>query len=110
MIIYFHLSKNKEKKREERAVVPWVSNWNREQLVARSRAEIDGHMRLMLMYPLSLSQKKTQRNLQGNNPKGEPKCKLFFPNNCLLSRMESRKRKQILEDSSLESKSESTDE
>ncbi|QHO16835.1 uncharacterized protein DS421_10g307010 [Arachis hypogaea] len=57
------------------------------------------HQRLMLMYPLSLSQKKTQRNLQGNNPKGEPKCK-----------MESRKRKQILEDSSLESKSESTDE
>ncbi|KAL4304707.1 hypothetical protein AHAS_Ahas16G0005200 [Arachis hypogaea] len=41
-----HVSKNKEKKGEEKAVVSWVSNWNREQLVARIRAEIDGHMML----------------------------------------------------------------
>ncbi|RYQ82611.1 hypothetical protein Ahy_B10g101194 [Arachis hypogaea] len=84
MIIYFHFTKNKEKKGEEKAAVPWVSNWNREQLVARIRAEINGHMvakqntfsnlfRLMLMFPLSLSRKKTQRNLQRNNPKGGQK-------------------------------------
>ncbi|RYR03340.1 hypothetical protein Ahy_B06g082228 [Arachis hypogaea] len=44
MIIYFHFTKNKDKKGEEKPGVPWVSNWNREQLVARIRAEIDGHM------------------------------------------------------------------
>ncbi|RYR79279.1 hypothetical protein Ahy_A01g004113 [Arachis hypogaea] len=49
MIIYFHLAKNKEKKGEEKATVPWVSNWNREQLVARIRAEIDGHMGIVKM-------------------------------------------------------------
>ncbi|RYR47887.1 hypothetical protein Ahy_A07g033870 [Arachis hypogaea] len=38
--------KNKEKKGEEKAGVPWVSNWNREQLVARIRAEINGYIML----------------------------------------------------------------
>ncbi|RYR02731.1 hypothetical protein Ahy_B06g081543 [Arachis hypogaea] len=46
MIIYFHLAKNKVNKGEEKFGVPWVSNWNREQLVARIRAEIDSHMML----------------------------------------------------------------
>ncbi|RYQ96666.1 hypothetical protein Ahy_B08g092508 [Arachis hypogaea] len=45
MIIYFHLAKNKDKKGEKK---PEVS-WNREQLVARIRAEIDGHMDIVKM-------------------------------------------------------------
>ncbi|QHO39970.1 uncharacterized protein DS421_4g133700 [Arachis hypogaea] len=44
MIIYFHLAKNKDKKGEENPRLPWVSNWNREQLVSMMRAEIDRHM------------------------------------------------------------------
>ncbi|RYR48238.1 hypothetical protein Ahy_A07g034245 isoform B [Arachis hypogaea] len=59
--------------------LPQVSHWNRELMVARIRAEIDGHM-------------------------------AFFANDCLLSRMVSRKMKQIVEDSSSERESESDDE
>ncbi|QHO16014.1 uncharacterized protein DS421_10g299920 [Arachis hypogaea] len=49
MIVYFHLSKNKDKKREERPAQPWIANWNREQLVERMRAEMDGHMGMVKM-------------------------------------------------------------
>ncbi|RYR04435.1 hypothetical protein Ahy_B06g084159 [Arachis hypogaea] len=44
MIIYFYLTKNKDKKGKENPGLPWVRNWNREQLVTRIRVEIDGHM------------------------------------------------------------------
>ncbi|QHO27974.1 uncharacterized protein DS421_7g212610 [Arachis hypogaea] len=39
MIIYFHLSKNKGKKRAERPPKPWIANWSKEQLVERITAE-----------------------------------------------------------------------
>ncbi|RYR68622.1 hypothetical protein Ahy_A03g015092 [Arachis hypogaea] len=39
MIIYFHLSKNKGKKRAERPPKPWIANWSKEQLVERMTAE-----------------------------------------------------------------------
>ncbi|RYR04862.1 hypothetical protein Ahy_B06g084661 [Arachis hypogaea] len=39
MIIYFHLSKNKGKKRVERPPKPWIANWTKEQLVERMTAE-----------------------------------------------------------------------
>ncbi|RYQ99123.1 hypothetical protein Ahy_B07g086996 [Arachis hypogaea] len=44
MIIYFHLSKNKDKKRAERPPKPWIVNWSKEQLVERMRAEIEKNM------------------------------------------------------------------
>ncbi|RYQ95165.1 hypothetical protein Ahy_B08g090222 [Arachis hypogaea] len=44
MIIYFHLSKNKDKKRAERPPKPWIANWSKEQLVKRMRAEIEENM------------------------------------------------------------------
>ncbi|RYR51592.1 hypothetical protein Ahy_A06g026580 [Arachis hypogaea] len=44
MIVYFHLSKNKDKKGEERPPQPWIANWTREQLVERMREEMDEHM------------------------------------------------------------------
>ncbi|QHN91990.1 uncharacterized protein DS421_17g579770 [Arachis hypogaea] len=72
MIVYFHLSKNKDKKGEERPAQPWIANWNREQLVERMRAEMDEHM-LKSILPLSLRLKKTQRNKRGNNPLEQPK-------------------------------------
>ncbi|RYQ85563.1 hypothetical protein Ahy_B10g105135 [Arachis hypogaea] len=39
MIIYFHLSENKGKKRAERPPKPWITNWTKEQLVERMTAE-----------------------------------------------------------------------
>ncbi|RYR65657.1 hypothetical protein Ahy_A03g011584 [Arachis hypogaea] len=44
MIIYFHLSKNKDKKRAERPPEPWIANWSKEQLIERMRAEMEDHM------------------------------------------------------------------
>ncbi|RYR29872.1 hypothetical protein Ahy_B01g054464 [Arachis hypogaea] len=44
MIVYFHQSKNKDKKRAERPPEPWIANWTREQLVERMRAEMEEHM------------------------------------------------------------------
>ncbi|RYR51867.1 hypothetical protein Ahy_A06g026826 [Arachis hypogaea] len=44
MIIYFHLPKNKDKKRAERPPEPWIANWTKEQLVERMRAEMEDHM------------------------------------------------------------------
>ncbi|RYR14541.1 hypothetical protein Ahy_B04g071139 [Arachis hypogaea] len=41
MIIYFHLSENKGKKRAERPPKPWVANWSKEQLVERMNAETE---------------------------------------------------------------------
>ncbi|QHO56716.1 uncharacterized protein DS421_3g76070 [Arachis hypogaea] len=41
MIIYFHLSKNKGKKRAERPPKPWIANWSKEQLVERMSAETE---------------------------------------------------------------------
>ncbi|RYR50342.1 hypothetical protein Ahy_A07g036937 [Arachis hypogaea] len=84
MIIYFHLSKNKDKKRAERPPEPWIANWSKEQLVERMRAEMEDHMVYFIPFIM------------------------FLNNDCLPSRMESKKRKKIKEDS--DSKSESTDE
>ncbi|QHO15682.1 uncharacterized protein DS421_10g297020 [Arachis hypogaea] len=81
MIIYFHLAKNKETKGEEKAAMPWVSNWNKEQLVARIRAEINGYM--------SESEEDSEETKR-KQPKRAAK------------KMQSRKRKHIIEDSSSE--------
>ncbi|RYR18589.1 hypothetical protein Ahy_B03g063214 [Arachis hypogaea] len=81
MIIYFHLSKNKGKKRAERPPKPWIANWSKEQLVERMSAETEE-----ILYVLN--------------------------NDCLPSKMDSRKRKKSQEesDSDSESESESSDE
>ncbi|XP_020967584.1 uncharacterized protein LOC110266881 [Arachis ipaensis] len=41
MIIYFHLSENKGKKRAERPPKSWIANWSKEQLVERMNAETE---------------------------------------------------------------------
>ncbi|RYR42524.1 hypothetical protein Ahy_A08g038992 [Arachis hypogaea] len=83
MIIYFHLSKNKGKNRTERPPKPWIANWTKEQLVERMTAE-------------------REEILVSNHNK------LYVLNdNCLPSRMDSRKRKQRQEESDSDSESES---
>ncbi|XP_072066940.1 uncharacterized protein [Arachis hypogaea] len=38
------LIKYREERKKKNPGLPWISNWNKELLVARMRAEIDGHM------------------------------------------------------------------
>ncbi|QHO07528.1 uncharacterized protein DS421_14g464470 [Arachis hypogaea] len=87
MIIYFHLSKNKDKKRVERPPKPWIANWSKEQLVERMRAEIEENM------------SETQEDSE-DSPRKESSKK--------GKKMDSKKRKKSQEDS--DSESESTDE
>ncbi|RYQ80271.1 hypothetical protein Ahy_Scaffold1g106792 isoform A [Arachis hypogaea] len=37
VIIYFHLSKNKGKKRAERPPKPWIANWSKEQTQSKKK-------------------------------------------------------------------------
>ncbi|QHO20517.1 uncharacterized protein DS421_11g338640 [Arachis hypogaea] len=87
MIIYFHLSKNKDKKRAERPPEPWIANWSKEQLVERMRAEMEEHM--------SENEEDSE-----DSPRKQPSQK--------VKKMESKKRKKNQENS--DSESESTDE
>ncbi|QHO23425.1 uncharacterized protein DS421_12g363430 [Arachis hypogaea] len=87
MIIYFHLSKNKDKKRAERPPEPWIANWSKEQLVERMRAKIEEHM------------SETQEDSE-DSPRKQPNKK--------AKKMESKKRKKNQKD--FDSESESTDE
>ncbi|RYR28711.1 hypothetical protein Ahy_B01g052864 isoform A [Arachis hypogaea] len=49
MIVYFHLSKNKDKKGEERPPEPWIANWTREQLVERMMVKMEEYMGIVKM-------------------------------------------------------------
>ncbi|RYR28282.1 hypothetical protein Ahy_B01g052400 [Arachis hypogaea] len=107
MIIYFHLSKNKDKKRAERPPKPWIANWSKEQLVERMRAEIKENMASSTSSSEtettdsdnSTSESETQEDSE-DSPRKEPSKK--------GKKMESKKRKKNQEDS--DSESESTDE
>ncbi|RYR58915.1 hypothetical protein Ahy_A05g024774 isoform A [Arachis hypogaea] len=95
MIIYFHLAKNKDKKGEEKPGLPLVSNWNREQLVVRMRAEIDGHM---------INEQHIFSNLSSESEEDSEEPKRKQPTRT-TKKMESKKRKKIQEDSNSETES-----
>ncbi|QHO13022.1 uncharacterized protein DS421_15g511940 [Arachis hypogaea] len=111
MIIYFHLSKNKGKKRAERPPKPWIANWTKEQLVERMTAEREE----LLASSTSSSEKETtdsdtftsesetQEDSEDSGTKHRRKKG---------KKMDSRKRKKSQEesDSDSESESESSDE
>ncbi|QHN87292.1 uncharacterized protein DS421_16g553780 [Arachis hypogaea] len=107
MIIYFHLSKNKDKKRAERPPKPWIANWSKEQLVERMRAEIEENMASSTSSSetettdsdSSTSESETQEGSE-DSPRKESSKK--------GKKMDSKKRKKSQEDS--DSESESTDE
>ncbi|RYR05361.1 hypothetical protein Ahy_B06g085230 [Arachis hypogaea] len=80
MIVYFHLSKNKDKKGAERPPEPWIANWTREQLVERMRAEMEEHM--------SKKRKKIQEDSDSESESSDE--------------TQSKKKKVIVEDSSPE--------
>ncbi|QHO23900.1 uncharacterized protein DS421_12g367560 [Arachis hypogaea] len=99
MIIYFHLSKNKDKKRAERPPKPWIANWSKEKLVERMRAEIEKNMTETTDNDSSTSESETQEDSE-DSPRKEPSKK--------GKKMDSKKGKKSQED--FDSESESTDE
>ncbi|QHN83976.1 uncharacterized protein DS421_20g709360 [Arachis hypogaea] len=112
MIIYFHLSENKGKKRAERPPKPWIANWSKEQLVERMNAETEEILASSTLSSeeetttdsdSSTSESETQEDSEDSTRKYPSKKG---------KKMDSRKRKKSQErsDSDLESKSESSDE
>ncbi|RYR36772.1 hypothetical protein Ahy_A09g041731 [Arachis hypogaea] len=104
MIIYFHLSKNKGKKRAERPPKPWIANWSKEQLVERITAEREEILtETTTDSDSSTSESETQEDSEDSGRKHPSKKG---------KKMDSRKRKKSQEesDSDSESKSESSDE
>ncbi|QHN96994.1 uncharacterized protein DS421_18g623620 [Arachis hypogaea] len=104
MIIYFHLSKNKGKKRAERPPKPWIANWTKEQLVERMTAEREEILtETTTDSDTSTSESETQEDSEDSGRKHRSKKG---------KKMDSRKRKKSQEesDSDSESESESSDE
>ncbi|QHO47127.1 uncharacterized protein DS421_6g193650 [Arachis hypogaea] len=110
MIIYFHLSKNKGKKRAERPPKPSIANWGKEQLVERMSAEIEeilasssSETQTTTESDSSTSESETQKDSE-DSPRKHPSKK--------GKKLDSRKRKKSQEesDSNLESESKSSDE
>ncbi|KAL4321309.1 hypothetical protein AHAS_Ahas14G0097600 [Arachis hypogaea] len=62
MKIYFHLSKNKGKKRAERPPKPWIANWSKEQLVERMNAETEEILKETTDSDSSTSESETQED------------------------------------------------
>ncbi|RYR09506.1 hypothetical protein Ahy_B05g077857 [Arachis hypogaea] len=101
MIIYFHLSKNKDKKRAERPQKPWIANWSKEQLVERMRAEIEKNMASSTSSSetettdsdSSTSEFETREDLE-DSPRKEPSKK--------GKKTQSKKKKVVVEHSSPE--------
>ncbi|RYR74264.1 hypothetical protein Ahy_A02g008910 [Arachis hypogaea] len=81
MIIYFHLSKNKDKKRAEKPPESWIANWTKEQLVERMRAEIEEHM------------SETEEDSEDSTKKQSSQK---------VKKIQSKKKKIVVEDSSTE--------
>ncbi|RYR14771.1 hypothetical protein Ahy_B04g071461 [Arachis hypogaea] len=112
MIVYFHLSKNKGKKRAERPPKPWIANWTKEQLVERMAAEREE----ILASSTSSSEKETTTD--SDTPTSESETQEDSEDSGRKhhskkgKKMDSRKRKKSQErsDSDSESESESSDE
>ncbi|QHO21986.1 uncharacterized protein DS421_11g351310 [Arachis hypogaea] len=113
MIIYFHLSENKGKKRAERSPKPWIANWTKEKLVERMTAE---KKKFWKASPTSSSETETATDSDTSTSESETQQdsedsarKQHIKKG---KKMDSRKRKQRQEepDSDSESESEQSDE
>ncbi|QHN93180.1 uncharacterized protein DS421_17g590490 [Arachis hypogaea] len=107
MIIYFHLSENKGKKRAERPPKPWIANWTKEQLVERMTAEREK----ILASPTSSSETETATDNDTSTSESETQEDSEDSGRKHPSKkgkkMDSRKRKQRQEESDSDSESES---
>ncbi|QHN76560.1 uncharacterized protein DS421_19g644940 [Arachis hypogaea] len=103
VIIYFHLSKNKGKKRAERLPKSWIANWTKEELVERMTVEREEILtKATTDSDTSISESETQEDSEDS---GRKHCSKKG------KKMDSRKRKksQKESDSDSESESESSD-
>ncbi|RYR48498.1 hypothetical protein Ahy_A07g034519 [Arachis hypogaea] len=99
MIIYFHFSENKGKKRAERPPKPWIANWTKEQLVERMTAEREEILvKTATDSDTFTSESETQQDSEDSARKHPIKKG---------KKMDSRKRKQRQEESDSDSESES---
>ncbi|XP_020962414.1 uncharacterized protein LOC110264675 [Arachis ipaensis] len=73
VIIYFHLSKNKGKKRAERPPKPWIANWSKEQLVERMNAETEEILGIVKMAQTREKMKKIEKTEKNNKSKKQKK-------------------------------------
>ncbi|QHO13593.1 uncharacterized protein DS421_15g516820 [Arachis hypogaea] len=107
MIIYFHLSENKGKKRAERPPKPWIANWTKEQLVERMTAEREE----ILASPTSSSETETATDSDTSTSESETQEDSEDSGRKHPSKkgkkMDSRKRKQRQEESDSDSEYES---
>ncbi|RYR70872.1 hypothetical protein Ahy_A02g005175 [Arachis hypogaea] len=98
MIIYFHLSKNKGKKRNERSPKPWIANWSKEQLVERMNAEREEILtETTTDSDSTTSESETQEDSEDSGRKHPSKKG---------KKLDSRKRKKSQEESDSDSESE----
>ncbi|QHO10688.1 uncharacterized protein DS421_15g491780 [Arachis hypogaea] len=107
MIIYFHLSENKGKKRTERPPKPWIASWTKEQLVERMTAEREE----ILASPTSSSETETATDSDTSTSESETQqdSEDSARKHPIKKgkKMDSRKRKQRQEESDSDSESES---
>ncbi|RYR48774.1 hypothetical protein Ahy_A07g034847 [Arachis hypogaea] len=108
MIVYFHLSKNKDKKRAERPPEPWIANWTREQLVERMRTEIEEHMASSSSSSETETTESEVHSTSESESEEDSEDSTRKQPTQKAKKMESKKRKKIQEDS--DSESESNDE
>ncbi|XP_020964973.1 uncharacterized protein LOC110265869 [Arachis ipaensis] len=84
MIIYFHLSKNKGKKRAERPPKPWIANWTKEELVERMTAEREEILGIVKMAEtrarekMKKKEKKEKKTRNQKNKKKEGEFNIVF--------------------------------
>ncbi|RYR08852.1 hypothetical protein Ahy_B05g076690 [Arachis hypogaea] len=140
MIIYFHLSKNKGKKRAERPPKPWIANWSKEQLDERMTAEREENMGIVKMAQTREKMKKNREKRKKTRNQKNKKRKASSTSSSeqettdsdsstsesetqedpedsprkqpskKRKKMDSKKRKKSQEDEDSDSESESTDE
>ncbi|RYR38993.1 hypothetical protein Ahy_A09g044369 [Arachis hypogaea] len=75
MIVYFHLSKNKDKKGKERPPEPWIANWTRKQLVERMRTKMEEHMGIVNMAETKEKMKQIKKKEKKQKTKKNKKKK-----------------------------------
>ncbi|RYR47612.1 hypothetical protein Ahy_A07g033556 [Arachis hypogaea] len=71
MIIYFQLTKNKDKKGEKNRGLPWISNWNREQLGIVKKAETKNKLEQMKEKEKKEKKKKKTKKTKASSSSSE---------------------------------------
>ncbi|QHO13084.1 uncharacterized protein DS421_15g512520 [Arachis hypogaea] len=113
MIIYFHLSKNKDKKRAERPPEPWIANWTKEQLSETEEDSEDSIRKQPSRKTKKMESKKRKKIQEDSDSESEStdeseesspveKQKTKKKNSENTKKTQSKKKKIVVDDSSTE--------